>query len=64
MDACTPAEKSAVVRELFRFAISHRVRDEKGTGESDPRGKRNIIIIVRKHINIILKDGDVPVCYM
>ena len=37
MDACTLDEKFAVVRDLFRFAISHRVRDKKGTGESDPR---------------------------
>lgn len=37
MDACTLDEKFAVIRDLFKFAISHRVRDKKGIGESNPR---------------------------
>lgn len=37
MDAYTLDEKFAVIRDLFRFAISHKVRDKKCTGESNPR---------------------------
>ena len=35
--AWTLDEKFAVIRDLFKFAISHRVRDKKGIGESNPR---------------------------
>lgn len=37
MDAVTLDEKFAVVKSLLSFAISHRVRDKKGSGESTPR---------------------------
>lgn len=37
MDAVTLDEKFAVVKSLLSFAISHRVRDKKGSGESNPR---------------------------
>ena len=37
MDADTSAEKFTVIRYIFDFAISHRVQDKKGCGESNPR---------------------------
>ena len=37
MDSETLTEKFTVIRDIFRFAISHRVRDKKGCGESNPR---------------------------
>ena len=37
MDADTLAEKFCIIRCIFDFAISHRVRDKKGSGESRPR---------------------------
>ena len=37
MDADTRTEKFAIIRCMLDFAISHRVRDKKGTGESNPR---------------------------
>lgn len=37
MDAETPAQKLGVIRCIFDFAISHRVQDKKGSGESSPR---------------------------
>ena len=37
MDSETLTEKFTVIRGIFRFAISHRVRDKKGCGESNPR---------------------------
>ena len=37
MEADTRAEKRAVIQYIFRFAISTRVRDKKGCGESHPR---------------------------
>jgi len=37
MDAETLSEKFNVIRDIFSFAISHRVQDKKGTGESNPR---------------------------
>lgn len=37
MDADTYTEKFAIIRCIFDFAISHRVQDKKGTGESNPR---------------------------
>ena len=37
MDADTPTEKFAIIRCIFDFAISHRVQDKKGSGESNPR---------------------------
>lgn len=37
MDAETMSEKFAVIHAVFQFAISHRVWDKKGCGESAPR---------------------------
>lgn len=37
MEADTVSEKRAVVQYIFSFAISTRVRDKKGCGESNPR---------------------------
>ena len=37
MDAETQTEKLGVIRCIFDFAISHRVQDKKGSGESSPR---------------------------
>lgn len=37
MDAETLSEKFNVIRDIFSFAISHRVQDKKGSGESNPR---------------------------
>ena len=37
MDAGTLTEKFCIIRCIFDFAISHRVRDKKGSGESRPR---------------------------
>lgn len=37
MDAETPAQKLGIIRCIFDFAISHRVQDKKGSGESSPR---------------------------
>lgn len=37
MDADTLTEKFDIIRCIFDFAISHRVRDKKGSGESSPR---------------------------
>ena len=37
MDAGTLTEKFNIIRCIFDFAISHRVRDKKGSGESNPR---------------------------
>ena len=37
MDSETLTEKFTVIQGIFRFAISHRVRDKKGCGESNPR---------------------------
>lgn len=37
MDADTDTEKCGIIRCIFDFAISHRVRDKKGSGESNPR---------------------------
>ena len=39
MDAETSAEKMSVIRYILKFAISHKVVDKKGTGESSPRPK-------------------------
>lgn len=39
MDADTLTEKFAVIRAIFDFGISHRVKDKKGCGESAPRTK-------------------------
>ncbi len=39
MDADTLTEKFAVVQAIFDFAVSHRVQDKKGCGESNPRTK-------------------------
>ena len=36
MDADTDYEKFTVIHEIFEFAISHRVQDKKGSGESKP----------------------------
>lgn len=48
MDSETPTEKLTVIRDIFSFAISHRVRDKKGWGESNPR---NIPRKVQHHYN-------------
>ena len=37
MDAGTLTEKHSIIRCIFAFAISHRVQDKKGSGESSPR---------------------------
>lgn len=37
LDAATLREKFSIIRCIFGFAISHRVRDKKGSGESNPR---------------------------
>ena len=37
MDADTLTEKFTIIRDIFDFAISHRVQDKKGCGESTPR---------------------------
>lgn len=37
MDADTLTEKFSIIRCIFDFAISHRVRDKKGSGESSLR---------------------------
>ncbi len=37
MDSETPAEKFTIIRDIFCFAVSHRVRDKKGCKESNPR---------------------------
>lgn len=39
MEAETFTEKRSVIRLIFDFAISHRVRDKKGSGESTQRKK-------------------------
>lgn len=43
MDADTHTEKFAIIRCILDFAISHRVQDKKGNGESNPRTQpRNV----------------------
>lgn len=43
MDADTLTEKFTIIRGIFSFAISHRVQDKKGCGESNPRtAPRNV----------------------
>ena len=43
MEADTCTEQREVIRYIFCFAISTRVRDKKGNGESHPRKKpRNV----------------------
>ena len=37
MDADTDTEKYGIIRCIFDFAVSHRVRDKKGSGESNLR---------------------------
>lgn len=37
MEADTPDEKREVIQYIFNFAVSMRVRDKKGSGESHPR---------------------------
>ena len=39
MDAETKDEKASVIRYILKFAISHKVVDKKGSGESSPRVK-------------------------
>lgn len=48
MDADTLTEKFSIIRDIFSFAISHRVQDKKGSGESNPR---NIPRKVKHHYN-------------
>lgn len=48
MESDTLTEKFAVIQDIFTFAISHRVRDKKGCGESNPR---NIPRKVKHHYN-------------
>lgn len=48
MDSETLSKKFAVIRDIFSFAISHRVQDKKGCGESNPR---NIPRKVKQHYN-------------
>ncbi len=43
MDADTLPEKFNVIRDIFSFAISHRVQDKKGIGEPNPhKPPRNV----------------------
>ena len=37
LDADTLTEKFTIIQGIFRFAISHKVQDKKGCGESNPR---------------------------
>ena len=49
MDADSTRERFDVIKHIFKFLLSHKVVDRKGSGESNPRTQpRN----VKNHYNV------------